>query len=336
MKAGVTTKFAAIGLSGVLCIGPAWGQTQGWTAVRVQDNATSHCVDRTKEDVTLDVRRLQVVRNGSWFVADNQVDLLLNVRLEGRTIGKPETQKLALPRAYSGTLKNADNGLVSTGFEESVINHYPLKSGTDSISMLHVDVSLTNESGRTTLTNMVMGLLKVTEALPIPAGPFQAALGYADKYANALLDNSITRADADPNAMKIGSLQFNFSGTGSTCNATSLEERTGTKALVAVVKGREADGVVDLNQPDSYCFGVVAQPIYHLTFRRKSGVTDSCVDGPWTTMRNPYLSLVLNADPLDTKGLAPGLKVSAESVKRCLANGVAAKDCNAEHRRHAP
>jgi hypothetical protein len=293
----------------------------------VDDGVSSHCINQQTEAVTLDLRRLMVNDSKGWFTKDTKVDLLLSVRLAGKTAGSTDDKTLSLPRAYAASLESGDGKLYSAGIEESVVNSYALKGDKDQVTSLHVDISLVNEHGATVLAQVALSLLDLTKSLPIPAGPFAEALKYADQFATKILGTLTANPDLTKDLVKTGSFQLNFSRSGNECGpggAVGKPEKTGTIALVEISsKPDAARGIPDMNHSENYCFRIGKGAVFSLQYQGRA-VNGTCPvgEGGWIDLHEPHIALVLNADPVPAPGTKGIALRSDESRARCAATHI--------------
>jgi hypothetical protein len=289
----------------------------GWVPIRVTDNATSHCINRSTEAVSIDLKRVITDKESGWFKEGKRVDLVADVSLTGRTNGN--TKSVALPRAYSDSLEGFPGGRFSVGDEENLVSEYPLTDGTEKLTNIHIDVSVANEIENTALTDVLLGIADSVPKLPMPAQAL-TALDAADSITSNILSRVKQDSNSEGNFAKQAALQFNFSENG-TCSGTD-DEYTGTKALLRSGDGTEDQGVVPIDKATAYCYRSVTDQVYGLTFAAKqSDGTCPANAKAYVDVGNPYILFYVNADPVSRsgRGRTPIAMVAANSAPGVVA-----------------
>jgi hypothetical protein len=304
-------------------------QVNGWNPIRVDDGVSgAHCVNRAKEAVTIDLKKVIVTKAKGWFTEDKKVSLLFTVVLSGST--SSATKQVTFPRAYTTSLTGFPGGLFVVGDEESLINEYSL-TGTDKVTNIHIDMSIANQSGNTAIANVALGLVNFTKSLPLPANAL-TALNAADSLSTSILNTVETDANTDANLAKQGGFQFDFSPDGKTVSGgvecEGQGETSGTKAFIRSATGTESGGIVDINK--DYCFRVKTTGSYNIQFATvpNDGNCKAVAASGWRNLRNPQVALILNADTVENRLVNRPVAAGAESLARCKANGIPAERCN--------
>ncbi|MFN4275963.1 MAG: hypothetical protein ACK4FJ_06655 [Ferrovibrio sp.] len=263
----------------------------GAIIVRINDGVTPRCINLNKDRITVTVRKVITTKKKNWFTEGKAIGLMMNIGFEGESGGN--TQTFALPRAFNSTIESYPGGLISVPVEPNLINKFRLKNGQNIYSGASIDLSLVNITGTTALTDVVLAIVDITKSLPIPANPFTQYLDYAQRYANAIVQKVTTRNEEQDNQTRESVIRMNFSSSD-TCQGD--QEYTGTKAVVRSATGTEADGIINLNDANNYCYRVVLTPSYTIRFAKTENNACPTDNGKYRNLTNPYVAFFVNAE----------------------------------------
>lgn len=332
---------------------PSYSQGQGGVPVRVavpdDPGVPSRCINPSKDEIWLTLRRVITTRSSGWFTQDADVSVVVNAHVQ---TNPPPAMPIAYPLAATAKFGNVSTGQVSVPIEYTIVNGLVLKQtektasgNTVLYSGLGVDVTLLNTRQRNGLGTAIQALVDVTSSgkVPIPSSPYTSAATYLLGYANKAIENSITSTNASDKAV-MGSLAFNFDPMGQ-CAGRAADgtdfESSGTKAFLSsdgVKTPPAGTGVyVDINQTNNFCWKADLSPAFVLkaTPKKPAPCTDASYSASFLPVTNNYTGFFLNKSEVPTT-LGPlrgiPLRDRQESIKRCRANGITdAQACPGGH-----
>ncbi|ABV38351.1 hypothetical protein Ssed_3747 [Shewanella sediminis HAW-EB3] len=259
---------------------------------RIEDDSSSTCIDLTNHKISLHLRKAMVEKDIGWFSQDKEVGLIINTTVEGET--ENGTRKVKFPRMFKATVEEYNKGVVSIPIEIKLFHRFLLTNEDSIFDSMQIDFVTLKKHEKTKFGAGLAALAKLTESLPTPPNPFSDGFKYFVEFSNDVLENSLNEKNNVDETVKEGGISLAFSETN-ICGGDF--EKTGTIAVVKGFRGKEKDGVADINK--EYCWKAKGRPSFELKFAPLS-VAGSCKniqEGSYNILRNPYYAFVLNAYP---------------------------------------
>ncbi len=301
----------------------------GAVIIRVDDGATSRCINSTNDKISIHLRHLSVTKDISWFTEDTAVGIKLDTTFEG-TSGE-RTQKVTFPRLFQTSVQKFADGIVTLPVEIKLINNFPLSQGDTTYDSIGIEFVVLKKKDKNQFGTALSALQNISNKLPIPSNPYSDGFKFFTEYANQVVNNSLDKANGVSETLKEGIITLSFSPTD-TCIGD--QEKTGSIVVVKGIKaqgGGESDGYVDINK--TYCWRVNYNPFdvkfSSLPPNGKEGC-QAVPDGHFTTLQNPYYLFVVVAVPkvikpssapvarIENLSAQPSGKVKGETIKTSL------------------
>ena len=265
----------------------------GKIIVRVEDSATSRCINSTTDRITMNMRRLIVNKDVSVFTEDKTAALIVSTVISGED-GGLSPRKVTFPRMYTVSVVPYSKGNTSLPIEEKLFSRFPLTNSGNSYDTAEIEFTILAKKGKAPFGVALSALADISKNLPAPINPFSEGFKYFSDYANKVVEGSLTEENNIGQQSKEGKILLSFSSTG-TC--TGDQEQTGTLAVVSGVDGKESDGFVDIKK--DYCWKADLRSVFTLKFASKaSGSTCAAIaEGSYNRVTNPYIAFYLNAEP---------------------------------------
>jgi hypothetical protein len=136
-------------LAGVL-LGDSWAyalaQTSsaqlidGGVILRVDDDATTRCVNGAADAITFHLVRMVSQRRSGWLQKDQSVGLLIETSIEGATAGT--TEKISFPRSFLIDVRDYRPGIVFIPVEQKLLSRLQLRQGNNVFTSVQFDFKL--------------------------------------------------------------------------------------------------------------------------------------------------------------------------------------------------
>lgn len=317
-------------------VGNAASVPDGAIIVRIDDGATSRCINSTTDRITMHLRRLVVNKDVGIFTEDKTAAVIVSTMISGEESGTTP-KKVSFPRMYIVTVAPYTLGYVSLPIEEKLFSRFPLTNSSNSYDTAEIEFTILAKKGRTPFGVALSALADITKNLPAPMNPFSEGFKYFSNYANKVVEGSLSTENNISQSSKEGKITLSFSSTA-TCAGD--QETTGTLAIVRGAKGLESDGFIDIKK--DYCWKAELKPVFTLKFATPVNGT-SCNNlsaDSFKHVGNPYIAFYLNAEPknptvssnlqirtiaLPAKGTLP-VKLSAADVEKSVVSAYATID----------
>lgn len=282
-------------LTSVFLTSPGMAVTvpDGQIIVRVDDGATSRCINLATDRITMHLRRLVTEKETSIFTEDKAAALIINTTLSGEE-GGTTPKKVSFPRMYLVTVDPYSSGYVSLPIEEKLFSRFSLTDSGNSYDTAEIEFTVIAKKDKSPLGIALSALADITRSLPAPLNPFSEGFKYFADYATKVVEGSLSGGNNVAQSFKEAKIALSFSSTG-TC--TGDQETTGTLAAVRGANGDETRGFVDINK--EYCWRAEVKPVFNLKFATPEQGTP-CKDlsaDRFKRMSNPYVAFYLNAEP---------------------------------------
>jgi hypothetical protein len=265
----------------------------GKIIVRVEDGATSRCINLTTDRITMHMRRLIVNKDIGIFTEDKTAAVIVSTIISGEE-GGLTPKKVTFPRIYTVNVTPYEKGNVSLPIEEKLFSRFPLTNSGNSYDTAEVEFTVLTKKDKGPFGVALSALADISKSLPAPINPFSESFKYFSDYANKVVEGSLTSENNIGTQSKEGKMILSFSST-STCAGD--QEKTGTLAVVSGMNGKELDGFIDIKK--DYCWNADLKPVFNLKFANKpTGATCSSVlEGTYKRVNNPYIAFYLNSEP---------------------------------------
>jgi hypothetical protein len=289
----------------------------GAKIIRVDETSEQeYCINGRTDEIFVHLRSFVAGKDRNVFKEDGSIGMVIDTTVSGDVRRQPE--KINFPVAFQATVRNYGEGLVSIPIEKGILSSFALSDGDARYSQVELSFRFIKVQEDTTIGRAIKSLATVTEDYSLPAEIFGASFQMYASIASSLIDNVFTdnrNSTQDP----LASIVLAFDPDGRCDNL--LFEKTGTKAVVMAGEGGDEDGVVDINQMNSYCFQTELRPSFEVWFwKRAAGV---CADRPAEArqLRNPHFGFYVTARPIDPEAPTRGDR-EAGMLDLCAAHGL--------------
>jgi hypothetical protein len=296
----------------------------GGLIVRVEDGASSRCINDKTDEIWVILRRVITNRQASWLKQDSSVATFIKATV----VTAQNSQTVSFPLMDEETVEGLPKGQVSIPEEYVIVNEFKLDQGNTRYSALNLDLTLVNRQTQSAWGTALNALAQIagSQKIPLPSSPFTQAGSYLLNFANSALQKDIDAQNAKKDAIKSAQIALAFDPDGQ-CQGDGFE-KTGTFAVVQS-QGITGDGYVNLRDVDNYCWKADLTPTFALKAAPKDpakSCTDSQYRPHWKTVTNNYVGFVLNAEPASSV-LGPQSADYQNAISRCQANGLTAEQC---------
>lgn len=276
----------------LLCSTAVYSQNPlgGAKIVRVSDGATSRCINRSTDTLTISVNRIIIAKKKNLFKTDTQAGIQVSTTVTGSNSKTGEADQAAISRVYVVDVKDYNKGQISLPLEGNVINEFSLTNGDFRYNGMQVSASLLRKKGDTPFGAVVRELAAITSSTSFPTTPFAPGFKLFSEFATRLLGDDNNDLNKIEERIPTSTINLIFSPKGD-C-AGSIAETTGTFAVV-FSSGDTADpGYVDIGQETAYCFQTQTTPSFAILVGKKPGTGQCVADRP---IANDYLMFFKNA-----------------------------------------
>lgn len=289
----------------------------GAKIIRVDETSEQeYCINGRTDEVFVHMRSFVAGKDRNVFKEDGSIGMVIDTTVSGDVRRQPE--KISFPIAFQATVRNYQEGLVSIPIEKGILSGFALSDGDSRYSQVDLSFRFVKVQEDTTVGRAIKSLATVAEDYSLPADLFAPSFQMYASIASSLIDNVFTdnrNSTQDP----LASIVLAFDPDGS-CN-NLLFEKTGTKAVVMGMDGREQDGIVDIDQMNSYCFQTELRPSFEVWFWKRVG--GACTSRPDDArqLRNPHFGFYVTARPIDPEAPTRGDR-EAGMLDLCAAHGL--------------
>ncbi|MGH8165678.1 MAG: hypothetical protein ACREQ1_00470 [Woeseiaceae bacterium] len=288
----------------------------GAKIIRVDEtSAQEYCINGKTDEIFVHLRSFVAGKDRNIFKEDASIGMVIDTTVSGDVRRQPE--KISFPIAFQATVRNYREGLVSIPIEKGILSGFALSDGDARYSEVDLSFRFITVEEDTTIGRAIKSVASVTEDFSLPTELFGASFQMYASVASSLIDNVFTnnRNSTDP----LASIVLAFDPDGSCDNL--LFEKTGTKAVVMGAEGREQDGIVDIDQINSYCFQTELRPSFEVWFWKRAGGV--CPDRPADArqLRNPHFGFYVTARSIDPEDPSRGDR-EAGMLDLCEAHGL--------------
>jgi hypothetical protein len=295
--------------------------------IPMADSADTHCIDPSRDQIWLTLRRLVLDKSKGFLQEDKNVGIVLNAQI---STDPQENKSIAFPLISQADIRSMESGQVSIPIEYAVVRGLALKQDDVRYIGIDFDITIVNTKGRNAWGNALSALAETADKLPLPASPLKDSATYLLDFANKAVTKDL-EDQASNDKLKSASLAFNFDPTGR-CGDRKNEsefESTGTIALLYAsgVQGASLIPIAEINQ---HCWTAELKPAFVLKATRKEqGLPcDSAdYDDKYTAVTNNYVAFYLNALPVPEVLGTVDDEVISNAIRRCAANGVSEENC---------
>ncbi|MEA1675476.1 hypothetical protein [Nitrospirillum sp. BR 11163] len=271
---------------------------QGAEIIRMDDGVKSTCINYKKDHVVINLRKFILEHEDGWFRADQSVTLYIATRVKIRS--QDESPTISLSRSIAVGTTEYDDGLVSAGIEDGLLDDFSLTDGSVSYHSIGLSITLIKEQGASQAVEVIKNLSSLAGTITFPgSGLLQNGYKTASAYVTGALDPLIKGAEKKSEARYNSNIYMSFADS---YNCTGDQERTGTKAIVYPRKGYEngdiRKGYINIGdiKNDKFCFKPLLGASYGIKFTTKNN-DGTCDDGHYSPLNNPYVMLFVNAAP---------------------------------------
>jgi hypothetical protein len=301
-------------------------QPSGKANVRLKDPSGAHCIDGSKEQVTLLIKRVWTEKTSGIFTEDNKAGVIVKTDLDN---GESKAQ---IPSVSFASIADDRNGHVSLAFEYSVMKRFVIKQGDHQTSDVNLDVFLAKTRGRNTFGEIIDVAGKALAQLPVPANPYTTTATQFLKFAN----DSIDKATSDDIENQIAKINLHFSDREisdlGVCHSQGNEYTGGVAVLLST--GEDGATLIPIQDAEkNYCFSYSSQSIFGLTAVKMPQNHTCPTDATqYSEVPNDYILFLLNAETVVHPHAALSVVTRArvqhqESLKRCKFFGVSSDLC---------
>jgi hypothetical protein len=256
----------------------------GGSFVPVEDGFRHECIDVSTKYVSMQVITLQAKRTNSWWKSSKSLGGKFDVTLTNAD-GKP----FVFPRGTTLSAKNITGDVALLPVKFSLMSRYdlaPQQKPFVSVGLGFYVVNLENKSG---VIQGIQSFIDFSKTLPLPPNPYIQGLQFFGDFANKVMDENIqTQEEKDPVALFSYDLAQNADDVK---NCPSVALRSGINAVLFELNGKVSDGVIPINDVNSYCYWYEAG---RLTFRAKSADGSCAKIGPSKPILNPAVAFVVH------------------------------------------
>lgn len=280
---------------GIVIASPSIAATvpDGKIIVRIEDGATSRCINSSTDRITMHMRRLIVNKDIGVFTEDKGAAIIVSTSISGEE-GGLTPKKISYPRMYAVSVAPYSKGYTNLPVEEKLFSRFPLTNSGNSYDTAEIEFTILAKKGKAPFGVGLSALADISKNLPTPMNPFSEGFKYFSDYANKVVEGSLTTENNIGQQFKEGKITLSFSSTGS---CVGDQEKTGTLAVISGVNEKESDGFVNVKK--DYCWKADFRPVFTLKFAPKPN-NSTCADvaeGTFKQINNPYTAFYLNAEP---------------------------------------
>ena len=289
----------------------------GAKIIRVDETSEQeYCINGRTDEIFVHLRSFVAGKDRNIFKEDASIGMVIDTTVSGDVRRQPE--KISFPIAFQATVRNYREGLVSIPIEKGILSSFALSDGDARYSQVDLSFRFIKVQEDTTVGRAIKSLATVAEDFSLPTDLFGPSFQMYASIASSLIDNVFTdnrNSTQDP----LASIVLAFDPDGTCSNL--LFEKTGTKAVVMGADGPEDDGIVDIDQMNSYCFQTELRPAFEVWFwKRAGGVCEARPDSA-RQLRTPHFGFYLTARPMDPDAPARGDR-EAGMLDLCAAHGL--------------
>jgi hypothetical protein len=298
----------------------------GKTIVRLKDPSGAHCIDGSKEQVTLLLKRIWTEKTSGIFTEDNKAGAIVRTDLDNGDA------KAHIPSVNFASIADDRHGHVSLALEYAIMKRFVLHQANSETSNVNVDVYLAKTRGRNTFGDIIDVAGKALAQLPVPANPYTTTAQQFLKFAN----DSIDKATADDIENLIAQINLNFADRQiddlSVCHSRGDEFTGGAAVLLST--GEENAALIPIQDADkNYCFSYSSQSVFGLTAVKMPDNHVCPTDATqYSEVPNDYVLFILNAETVAPPHALQSVVTRArtqhkESQKRCGFFGIPSEIC---------
>jgi hypothetical protein len=295
---------------------PATGG-DGNVVVRIDDPFGSHCIDATKEQITVFLRRVFTEKKDGLFFDQNKAGVLVRTTVKGDD-GAGNSPTVQVPSVDIVSVKDEANGRVSLALEYPVAADLPLAQGNTVTQFLSLVVNQSKPKSKSAFGNVLEIAGGALGQSILPSNPYTIAANKLLKFANDTIDKSIS-ADNQEEIAQIGLKFMRGSEPDLDKCSSSGNERTG--ALLALRSiGKSGAKLIPMTDTEKqYCFSYTSKNTYEATAapRKPDG---TCPDlAQYSGINNDYVMLLLSANIAQSAhlGASRGGQYAKEARDRC-------------------
>jgi hypothetical protein len=284
----------------------------GSTPVRIEDPTGSHCIDASKESVTIHIRRLFLQKTGGLFTEDKQAGVLVTSKLSGQGVG--QSIDVAIPSVNQVKISEDSKGHVSVPLEYEIAQYFTLKQPKGTYYGMNLAVSLAKTRGKNTFGEVLDLAGKALGQVKLPANPYTDAASQFLKFATDAIDNSIKNNGTVPFANI--ALAFNAAAESDLkkCRAQG-KERTGAFAVL-LSTGDPGNLIPVANTEALYCLSYTSGETYEITAAKRNADGSCPVASAYKAITNDNIFFLMSASPEKAIG-KPSVEEQDESRRRC-------------------
>lgn len=309
----------------------------GARIVRIPDSLTPHCINYTKDTVSIELRRMVTDNQKGWFTKDKDHGALVKTSVTGKT-GDTNGPAVSFPTLSKVTVQEYAKGQVLLPLEFPVVDRLKLTQQKDTYDGLAMDVSIIREKGKSKWGAALEAMSENMSKLPIPASPYSTAASELLKFANSAVDKSLSESNS-PDHLSFAQIRLRFGSTDpkNIQDCGSDDEQTGTIAVIEA-GGTPGPGYISsLNDIDSgkACLATKAKPGFTMLVKQKDSSAGNCPTdlNQYEVLTNDYLMFLISYERLASVGIAQGTKAESDILARCKINGLNRTACLEEKKR---
>lgn len=275
---------------------------QGYEEIIVDDAEDRQCINAKKDRVSVSIDRLVVFKDARWFTADNAVDIVLDVGIDGRDESYL-FYSYSVPIRYRAGIDDYDKGTVSIPISIALMTDYPLSRDGYVVHRFHIEFAFINSSDPTLLSHVFSKLPEATKGIQALGSPYVAAAGQLSEILGNVVDAIISDAESKGTANIDGNMDLVFFKTE--CQRKAAY--SGTYLYLRSYNSSE-EGAVAFQDLHRYCYLKYpdADAIY-ITRRKADGDCTYSYDQR-IRLLNPHFTITVSI----TSDVEPG-RVTIES-----------------------
>ena len=265
---------------------------QGSVIIRVDDTVGQGRCIGPSDQLTVTLRRPILEKKSKWLglIQDTELVMTLTTTVSGS--GSEDVKSASFAKVIKESVSQFSTGQISLAQEQNLLNRFALTNGTNTFSVVDLEVGIVRTQGRSVGAQILLGAVDATKSLQLPTNPFTTAYNVATTYVNSVFSPLLDQAASQQEAV-IHHITMNIDAGG----CTGDDERTGTKAIIDAVDDPTKPGYVDTSKIDNYCFKAILTPAFVLKFAPLPAGGSCGTVTNYVDLQNSYLAFYVNSVP---------------------------------------
>jgi len=288
--------------------------SNGSVPIRVEDPVASHCIDASKEAVTIHVRRLFLRKYKGFFTEDKRAGVVVRARLSGKSINSDPID-VTIPSMNAVAIDKEVEGQVSVPLEYEIAQYLALKHPKGTYYGINLAVDLAKTRDKTSFGKVLDLAGKALGKVKIPAVPYLDLASQFLKFANDAVEVEVA---AGTGAVPFANLSLAFNAQAEAdlakCKAAGKERTGGFGVLLSTGTSGNLLPVQDTDK--LYCLSYTSGATYEVTAAKRKADGTCPAASEYKAITNDNVFFLLSAaPPVNLKSASsPAL---LESRRRC-------------------